>query len=715
MGNIEADSGRSSRARALRAWLLSAVVVVLVVGIRVLRDPQAFFLWDRVAQYAATYHYIGEQLRSGTFPLLVPWQGTSSNLLLDAQYGLMSPIYLVQNVAYSFFSDLATGTTVLVTVFLIVLQSGVFLWVLRLSDSPRWAAVAGIAAPLTGYVFWWSAPSWHPSLVSTAFLPWLGWALARDKVTGWGVLTVAVSAYATFSTGWPITAVAALVIVVAACVEAVTAARLKQALVNLVAVGGAGLLAMPTVLFTAGAIEWTMRTSSVNNTNFLVPNLADVLTTWMASSASNMNFFGSPIDTEPTTLAVGFGLIVAPLIAWRKDLWARTGFLTVIITAATALLLTQGPSEFGPLRWPVRFLGLWQISVVVLIAAAAGALGVVVTRKRLVISAGLLAAGYFIAVSRTPSDLVLHTASLVLAAAFVAGFAAMRRSWGPLALSAVLVGISTLAMLGQPTSDQLPPRIPSALSAYQNPLAPTDERVLTLFPDRLNYLQLVEQGVYPGQNVLLSPARAGLGYTSVGQEPLQSRMCTAVQGWTCVGVFDFLGSREPQTGETWLDLLGINTLVVHTSYQAPAEAILTGEWTQSGQSQDFVVLSRADDDRLVGRTTSLGAGITAAALTSQTDTEQVYQIAADTPSRLVVSDVYWPGYQATWNGQDLPVTPIGEALVSVEVPAGEGELAITYRPTGTTLAMVAVALGLLLAAAAVAGGPRFAARRQRAE
>jgi hypothetical protein len=201
-------------------------------------------------------------------------------------------------------------------------------------------------------------------------------------------------------------------------------------------------------------------------------------------------------------------------------------------------------------------------------------------------------------------------------------------------------------------------------------------------------------GVFIGQGYLYSGTASGVGYTPIGQKYLMARMCTDVFGFSCPQVVDFLTEREPTTGEQWVVLLGPRAVVAHADFAGALREEL--DWPVTAQRGDFTVIGNPSGPG-VGRMVHLGDGTASAVSTS--DRRQVYAVGAGSDDRVAVfSDVYWPGYRATWNGQPLAVTALENLLVQVTLPPGEGELVVEYVPAGSSTATACVVLGLLLTA-----------------
>jgi hypothetical protein len=77
--------------------------------------------------------------------------------------------------------------------------------------------------------------------------------------------------------------------------------------------------------------------------------------------------------------------------------------------------------------------------------------------------------------------------------------------------------------------------------------------------------------------------------------------------------------------------------------------------------------------------------------------------ASKTPNLLRVAIPFYPGWKATLNGVELPLRTVDGAFIGVEVPPGEGDLALSYTPrwfalgaTISTLALAAAVITLFL-------------------
>jgi hypothetical protein len=100
--------------------------------------------------------------------------------------------------------------------------------------------------------------------------------------------------------------------------------------------------------------------------------------------------------------------------------------------------------------------------------------------------------------------------------------------------------------------------------------------------------------------------------------------------------------------------------------------------------------------------TALGQGT--ARLTAMVPDEMKYSVESEKGGVLVFSEVYYPGWTATVDGQEVELGRVNYALRALRVPAGQHEVVLTFRPKTLTLtngvayAMIAGMLLLLVAA-----------------
>ncbi|MFN8442435.1 MAG: 6-pyruvoyl-tetrahydropterin synthase-related protein [Caldilineaceae bacterium] len=88
------------------------------------------------------------------------------------------------------------------------------------------------------------------------------------------------------------------------------------------------------------------------------------------------------------------------------------------------------------------------------------------------------------------------------------------------------------------------------------------------------------------------------------------------------------------------------------------------------------------------------------------------RVASPEPFRLSLTNFYFPGWQATWNGKPIPVLPDPEkGLMEIDVPNGEGNLRIMWAGTPVQSIASWISLGTLLSLGLLAGSAYRRARQ----
>lgn len=79
-------------------------------------------------------------------------------------------------------------------------------------------------------------------------------------------------------------------------------------------------------------------------------------------------------------------------------------------------------------------------------------------------------------------------------------------------------------------------------------------------------------------------------------------------------------------------------------------------------------------------------------------------VAADSPSLLVISEAYYPGWQVTVNGLRVDLVEADGFLQAAPVPAGSSRVDVDFKPPALLVGAIAAVLGLLACAILILGG-----------
>ena len=104
------------------------------------------------------------------------------------------------------------------------------------------------------------------------------------------------------------------------------------------------------------------------------------------------------------------------------------------------------------------------------------------------------------------------------------------------------------------------------------------------------------------------------------------------------------------------------------------------------------------------RATAAPAG--RARIVSERDEGMVVDAVARRPSALVVTDLHYPGWRATVDGEDAPIHRVDYLLRGVTLPPGRHRVEFSYEPATWRIGWIVSALALLALIAALAVGLR---------
>ncbi|WP_377641542.1 hypothetical protein [Oryzobacter terrae] len=700
----------SARGRAER-WRASAGPVVLVLALVVaallplVRVGRFYFRGDTQIAYVGWWYHLGERVLAGDLPLMEPLAWEAGNYVAEGQWGLFSPLTILIGVLATVVPDLVVFVTVLKIGLVVLGGTGTYLVARDYGARVPFAVVGGLVVGLTAQSVFADWPSWVNGQIGVALLPWAWWA-TRRAMAGRSPVWALVLCYLVVSVGYVFCALYLAIILLGCLVDAALTRSRREVLTVLglgvvsglvtVAVYLPGLLTAPVT----GRGSWEV--------------LGEGRGTWDAQG-----FLVSMLP-QPRRYYVAWLL---PAFLWL-DLRRLRGSARDLVGAGVALLVLVvwilGPSAIGPLRWPSRVLPALAVPLVVLLVVIASrCLPERVPRGRLVLSVvWVLAAGYVV-VAREPEQLKAAGAGalLVVAALVVAAWSLrLRRAW----LTTGVVLASTLAVLAfqlvvNPRPGAEDRRMPAAPAQYAGriPSAEGDVMVLGNAVGRVVREPSIADDLLIGASWYLDPHDVQNGYTTISFTAFRDRFCRMFNGATCSKALARVLADEPTTGEPWVDLLSVSTLVLfRPSFPDTDLASAPDGWSVTQETQHTVVWTRDEPLPTAGGVVATTAGTTVSA-ERVSDREVDLRVTGVAPEggMVTLSRLAWPGY--TVEGARL-AAPLDDMLVRVEVPAGSAGSTVTvrWRPPGWTVELAAIATAVLggLVWAVLAG---LASRRRR--
>jgi len=699
----------------LPRWAPPAVLTAIVVLLAMvpLAGNPAFYFWDdSEVAFLPTWHAVGKDLLSGTWPTLRPdlWMG--GNLAAEAQFGLWSPVNLTAYVLVALLPDLALAAAVVKSGFMVLLALGTY-GLARDYGAAPWPTVAVVSAlPVAGFTLYYDASMWSAGLLAFSWLP-LFWLVARRTVRGElnpGVVFAV--GYLLMTSGSPYGALGAFIVVAAVAVDALVCGN-RRGLVRLAVVSACvGLVAAVAFLPFALTVDVGWRESQgLYNDRFYVPDLTMLAATSVPSYLPYITSLKGGGSTVPMTYSAWFVVPLLPWLRWRLLSDRAREFAGLGLVLLTYLALTIGPSNLWLFRFPVRFVEyVWLCVLVVLAVLLSRGIRTDRWRGRLLVTVALALGGTYLAVAARPDLLAIHLVGtgVVLTLIGVGAVVLLRL---PRAVPALLVAGTGVLLalqiawfpenrdLGIWYSPSAVDDLEDYADRYEGPVLqvaadwplPEDPRVLW---DDIRFGSLAAAGGVESIS----------GYTGIGYEHFSETLCLIHNGSTCADAFYAawapVGDAVPV--DRLVDALGVRTVVVLTStVPEAADQDLPPEWTLSEVDDYVTVFSRTEplpwpESRLAATTD----GVQVDVVSSTRTVEQLRVTTSAEGGALLFSRLAWPGYTATVDGEQVVVESSSEGLLEVSLPADlvDADVVVQFRVPGYPIAIPLLIVGVTVAA-----------------
>jgi hypothetical protein len=695
---------------------------------------------------AAIYPFLSharQAITSGHFPLWSSAMGAGHPFFAAVQTSVLSP-FTIADYVLPFPWSLAVDTGLR----LLVGGLGMYALLRSWQLSPPAAAFGGIAYLLNPFSVVWLE---HPLAAAAAWLPWVLFAVQRcvTSCDARSVAGVAAVCAVTVLSGHPETAFKALLLGAGFAVFAGIRSSSPVRAIGLTAAGmtlGAACAAVQILPFLeyASQSRALAARSATGAPNFVSPPAA-------FAAAFVPDFYGHPLRHRFALAGTNYleqqiypGLMIwlcAPLALAHRRL--RGAAIFFLAAAAIAALIMYGTPVARAAVWllpPLRVAALSRFGLLTIAGlAVAGAIGLDAIlaepargRRRLVLGAVLVATGVILAIVvalflngqrdlltrefqwSSTLDAVTRGGVILLAGLVVllAGPDLPRRAFVALAVAVLALDLLLFA------------------DGF-HPLMPRDK----VFPPapELSFVQK-HAGLHrvAGWGLGLPPNTASVyglqdfrSYDGVGLRRYEEFLEI---GFHFNGTsFELVNAGTPHL----IDFLNIKYLVTPADLDLPADrfrvAFAQGSRVYENlrvQERAFLVdryvVAQGDAARrLLRRAADLATTVVledepaadlrpapapqrtgTATVTRYEDTRVEIRTETDGRRLLVLSDVYYPGWSATIDGQPSPVLLANYAFRAVSVPAGTHTVEFRYRPNsvwyGALLSGLACALGLVL-------------------
>ncbi|WP_280318618.1 hypothetical protein [Nocardia wallacei] len=705
-----APSDRSRR-DVFRWGTVTALGVILGYAAVLLADARHFFTDDTESQYTPLWVMLGRYLREGKLPVLIPEQWMTGNYTME-EAGLFNPPQLLIDLIAPSVDNLAVYATVVKLIFAIIAALGVYRVCLAYGGRVQWAAVAGVAFPLTGWFLFFDQASWMTSLTGTAWMVH-AWASAVRYARGrGGPIPVFVFLYLAISVEYVFPAVESALMLVAVAVGEIVYQRKWQPVARLTAValcaGLAGLLTyLPSML--SAKVSWR-GTAQINNDQFLTVPWSESLNASLPSAVPALNSWWGYIQPLPMTYIAWFLIPALAFIDWGRARAAWRELTAVALFAIMFLMWAAGPGTVGPLRWPARVLPMLALGLLVLVCVLLGRFGTTSNRRhRAVAGAVLIGLLWVRTFSAHPHAVLWHVLSAVVVAAVGAAVVWLARTRG----TAAAALLTMVAMF--------PIAYAQVHSVQPNPMSwnlPTNRSdAKAVFPkfDGIT-LQLGDRGLLQPGDRTLDGAYGSLafgnyakdveqdyvnGYTPNGHYWFGEMLCMRWDSSVCPDAYRRLFTPEPTTGRTVADLMKLDRVVLQKAMFPDAGSQPAPEgwmWVDAPGHEKYIrVLERIGGpvSTVNGRVADAHE-VTATSL-SESETSSEVRVSSAAGGRVVFARLGWPGYRVTLNGKQIPFTTVAKSFVAVDIPSGteNAVLDVTWRPPGWKIGIGTAVLGVL--------------------
>lgn len=693
-------------------WAIIVVIAVLAGYLAVLLgDHRHFYTDDTEAQYVPMWQLLGNELRAGRFPAMVPWEWMAGNYSLE-EAGLYNPAQLLVYLLAPSFDDLALYATAVKFVFSAIAALGVFRICLAYGAKAPLAAVAGVAFPFSGWFLFFDEASWFTSQTGTAWLVH-AWASAVLYARGRsGPIPLFVFLYLALTIQYAFPAVESGLMIAAVAAGEYLYQRRWAPVLRVVAASGlaalASLVANLPILLSSQA-TWRGDVSTIHNDPFLTVPWSESLNASLPSTVPAFTAWWGHVQPLPMVYIAWFVIPALAFIDWKAAARAAAEWSGIALFAVAALMWTAGPGAIGPLRWPARVLPMLAIALLVLVCVLLSRYGAFDSSRRRYAAAGALIGLLFLrSFSAAPKLLDRHVLGVAVVVALGAASLWLARTRGiaaAAALTIVATGPIAFAQVAAAPATPLSYGFPERRSEMTAAFPDFDGRTLQL-ADRIAVRddERTLAGTY-GSIALGSYAKnLGLqyvnGYTPVGHAAFAGLLCMAWDGGTCPDAYRRVFAVEPSTDTPIVDLMRLDRVVLQRAqYPDAGEKPAPAGWKfvhYPGHEHQIWVLERVNPLPSPGDLIAHESGVHATVMADGGLTNRA-TVSSGTGGRVVLSRLAWPGYHATLGGQEIPVRAVAGTFVAVDVPPGthNAELVVTWRPPGLSISLPSAVLALL--------------------
>lgn len=354
-----------------QAWLFSIVYAITVVVICSIFSKNFFATDDAAFEMLGFFRQIGHIWIQGELPLIVDSMYFGGNEVIDLTRGIFLPqnIFVTTIVAQFNYILLAGYILAFINLTLVSISSLSIANTLKFGKPYSYAfASLTVIQPVFLYFYlgeWWNAgngQAWAMASIATFFL-------LINNYSKKNIVLNFLSVVFLLSAGWPHGLIGYVVFLLITIIYYFKQTKNLKKIFYLCA---------PTILafiFTSLIYsEITYSNDLINrihgfytrNRNY-TPSWSTILLGFIPAFYDSLNFSGLKF----VSLSLGYSTCFLPVIIFYRNikaLWQKdTNLRWFLILIIVFFILTQMPSQFGPLRWPFRFLPFLSLFICIFV------------------------------------------------------------------------------------------------------------------------------------------------------------------------------------------------------------------------------------------------------------------------------------------------------------------------------------------------------------
>ena len=694
-------------------FLLSFLTPILFSLFILLRRSRYFFIDDKISDSIPKAYDIGRMLRQGEMPWLSTNIMNGGAYAIEYQYAVFNPVRLLIDFTLPSFDDYAIAAWFVTVVYLALIGVAGFILGRNLGLRNAESLTLSTVIAINFYSIYWNASSW---LVTFAGFCWLVCGLAflagivhENKVRA-NLMGLFFAYYLCLTAGRPAAVIALAVASIVVLIHLFFIRKNHSTGYSLIAVGtAASLCAAPALLPLFSVAEIGTRSSSFSNkNNYLVAPLDGLITFSDPSYAAFFrNYGGYRLQKAPSFYAAWFLLPLLCVIDFSVQKLKNSGAWVWAALAILFALTAMGPERAGFLRYPLRYVPYFQMCLTVLLLLSLKVCGFKITRKRIWLLAALLLFQCIHSIQSRPSKAgVIILATLVVAALSAALLYRIKRHLNLgiflyITSLLILVVVFLIHKNGRGHDWGFPED--ASLTA---PLG-RGEGNYTLF-----YGGYVSSKDKPNLHLEYRMASTGMlagdrtinGYTPVGHKGFRSILKIDDHGNfrhnSAIAKNLFL--RDTHTGLIHAELMRVDRIIAQRGHRwKDTHKYLPNNFIQVRKTKHTRIFDYKGNYSLPGLVSWVSdkTQVTTAADCQFKHSRECVQLVQTSAQggEIIFARLWFPGYKAYLNDQELEVSAYKSFWVKVDLPPSvQGKLILQYAPPGLKAGLWLASLGLLL-------------------